>query len=95
MMIQNSFSTAYTHNLRVLTMAPCSSKIKGYKGVITYVQKRGLKKMIYGYARVSTRQQDLEGQLRQLEEERCARGYAGCNEAGPLRSQHARCIEHD
>ena len=49
-------------------MAPCSSKIKGYKGVITYVQKRGLKKMKYGYARVSTRQQDLEGQLRQLEE---------------------------
>ncbi len=51
--------------------------------------------MKYGYARVSTRQQDLEGQLRQLEEERCDRGYAGCNEAGPLRSQHARCIEHD
>ena len=30
--------------------------------------------MKYGYARVSTRQQDLEGQLRQLEEERCDRG---------------------
>ncbi|UDM75569.1 recombinase family protein [Vagococcus fluvialis] len=27
--------------------------------------------MKYGYARVSTRQQDLEGQLRQLEEEHC------------------------
>ena len=27
--------------------------------------------MKYGYARVSTRHQDLEGQLRQLEEERC------------------------
>ena len=31
--------------------------------------------MKYGYARVSTRQQDLEGQLRQLEEERCDRVY--------------------
>ena len=31
----------YVHNLRVLTMIPCSSKIKGYKGVITYGQKRG------------------------------------------------------
>ena len=51
--------------------------------------------MKYGYARVSTRQQDLEGQLRQLEEERCDRGYAGCNEAGPLRSQHARRIAHN
>lgn len=27
------------HNSRVLTIVPCSSKIKGYKGVITYVQK--------------------------------------------------------
>ncbi|HBH6743952.1 TPA: recombinase family protein, partial [Enterococcus faecium] len=27
--------------------------------------------MKYGYARVSTRHQDLEGQMRQLEEERC------------------------
>ena len=32
--------------------------------------------MKYGYARVSTRQQDLEGQLRQLEEERCNRVYS-------------------
>ena len=56
-------------------MVSCSSKIKGYKGVITYGQKRGRKKMKYGYARVSTRQQDLEGQLRQLEEERCDRVY--------------------
>ena len=31
--------------------------------------------MKYGYARVSTRQQDLEGQLRQLDEERCDRVY--------------------
>lgn len=31
--------------------------------------------MKYGYAQVSTRQQDLEGQLRQLEEERCDRVY--------------------
>ena len=31
--------------------------------------------MKYGYARVSTRQQDLEGQLRQLEEERCDKIY--------------------
>ena len=29
----------------------------------------------YGYARVSTRHQDLEGQLRQLEEERCDRVF--------------------
>lgn len=29
----------HSHNLRVLTMVPTSSKIKGYKGVITYVQK--------------------------------------------------------
>ena len=56
-------------------MLSYSSKIKGYKGVITYSQKRGQKKMKYGYARVSTRQQDLEGQLRQLEEERCDRVY--------------------
>ena len=56
-------------------MLPRSSKIKGYKGVITYGQKKGQKKMKYGYARVSTRQQDLEGQLRQLEEERCDRVY--------------------
>ena len=47
------------HNSRVLTMLPRSSKIKGYKGVITYGQKKGQKKMKYGYARVSTRQQDL------------------------------------
>lgn len=33
--------------------------------------KKGAKNMKYGYARVSTRHQDLEGQLRQLEEERC------------------------
>lgn len=31
--------------------------------------------MKYGYARVSTRHQDLEGQLRQLEEERCDKVY--------------------
>lgn len=31
--------------------------------------------MKYGYARVSTRHQDLEGQLRQLEEERCDRVF--------------------
>ncbi|MFL2062113.1 recombinase family protein [Marinilactibacillus psychrotolerans] len=31
--------------------------------------------MKYGYARVSTRHQDLEGQLRQLEEERCDKIY--------------------
>ena len=40
-------------------MIPYSSKIKEYKGVITYGQKKGQKKMKYGYARVSTRQQDL------------------------------------
>ena len=39
------------------------------------VKREGKKKMKYGYARVSTRQQDLEGQLRQLEEERCDRVY--------------------
>ena len=39
------------------------------------VKREGEKKMKYGYARVSTRQQDLEGQLRQLEEERCDRVY--------------------
>lgn len=33
--------------------------------------EKGVKNMKYGYARVSTRHQDLEGQLRQLEEERC------------------------
>lgn len=33
--------------------------------------KKRVKNMKYGYARVSTRHQDLEGQLRQLEEERC------------------------
>lgn len=38
--------------------------------VISKVEK-GVKNMKYGYARVSTRHQDLEGQLRQLEEERC------------------------
>ena len=32
---------------------------------------KGVKNMKYGYARVSTRHQDLEGQLRQLEEEHC------------------------
>lgn len=31
--------------------------------------------MKYGYARVSTRHQDLEGQMRQLEEEHCDRIY--------------------
>lgn len=51
-----------------------SSKIKVLNGVITYRQKRSekrMKNMKYGYARVSTRHQDLEGQLRQLEEEHC------------------------
>lgn len=38
------------------------------------VKKRG-ENMKYGYARVSTRHQDLEGQLRQLEEERCDKIY--------------------
>lgn len=38
------------------------------------VEKR-LKNMKYGYARVSTRHQDLEGQMRQLEEEHCDRIY--------------------
>ena len=33
--------------------------------------KNEVNNMKYGYARVSTRHQDLEGQLRQLEEERC------------------------
>ena len=56
-------------------MLPFSSKIKGYNGVITYSQKRGRKKMKYGYAQVSTRQQGQEGQLRQLEEERSDRVY--------------------
>ena len=32
--------------------------------------------MKYGYARVSTRHQDLDGQLRQLEEERCDKIYS-------------------
>lgn len=31
--------------------------------------------MKYGYARVSTRHQDLAGQMRQLEDERCDRIY--------------------
>ena len=42
--------------------------------VISKVEK-GVKNMKYGYARVSTRHQDLEGQLRQLEEERCDKVY--------------------
>lgn len=33
--------------------------------------KKRVKNMKYGYARVSTRHQDLEGQMRLLEEERC------------------------
>ena len=37
--------------------------------------EKGMKNMKYGYARVSTRHQDLEGQLRQLEEERCDKIY--------------------
>ena len=37
--------------------------------------KKKVKKMKYGYARVSTRHQDLEGQMRQLEEEHCDRIY--------------------
>lgn len=37
--------------------------------------EKGVKNMKYGYARVSTRHQDLEGQLRQLEEERCDKIY--------------------
>ena len=55
-------------------MITCSSKIKEYKGVITYGQKyirKVVENVKYGYARVSTRQQDLEGQLCQLEEEHC------------------------
>ena len=39
------------------------------------VKREGKKKMKYGYARVSTRHQDLEGQLRQLEDERCDKIY--------------------
>ena len=35
--------------------------------------EKTVKNMKYGYARVSTRNQDLEGQMRQLEEERNAR----------------------
>ena len=53
-MIKNQeHHTFNSQNLRVLTMLPCSSKIKGYNGVITYGQKRGQKEMKYGYARVS------------------------------------------
>ena len=55
-------------------MITCSSKIKEYKVVITYGQKyirKVVENVKYGYARVSTRQQDLEGQLCQLEEEHC------------------------
>ena len=37
--------------------------------------EKGMKNMKYGYARVSTRHQGLEGQLRQLEEERCDKIY--------------------
>lgn len=37
--------------------------------------KKRVKNMKYGYARVSTRHQDLEGQMRQLEEEHCDRIY--------------------
>ena len=37
--------------------------------------EKGVKNMKYGYARVSTRHQELEGQLRQLEEERCDKIY--------------------
>lgn len=39
------------------------------------VKKKGEKYMKYGYARVSTRQQDLEGQIRQLEKEGCDKIY--------------------
>lgn len=37
--------------------------------------EKGEKIMKYGYARVSTRHQDLEGQMRQLENEHCDRIY--------------------
>lgn len=37
--------------------------------------KKRVKNMKYGYARVSTRHQDLEGQMRQLEDEHCDRIY--------------------
>ena len=39
MMVFKIILVSHNQNLRVLTMLPCSSKIKGYKGVITYVQK--------------------------------------------------------
>lgn len=56
-----------------------SSKINTYKGVITNSQKYERKvgeNMKYGYARVSTRQQDLKGQLNQLKEENCDKIYS-------------------
>ena len=60
-------SNGTVQNLRVLTMLPRSSKIRGYKGVITYSQKRGQKKMKYGYARVSEYCEQIEPPVRMIE----------------------------
>ena len=72
-------SLNHSHNSIVLTMVFNSSKINTYKGVITNSQKHERKvgeNMKYGYARVSTRQQDLKGQLNQLKEENCDKIYS-------------------
>jgi len=39
--------------------------------MVKSISEKWVENVKYGYARVSTRQQDLEGQLRQLEEEHC------------------------
>lgn len=44
--------------------------------------------MKYGYARESTRPQDLEGQIRQPEEEHC-------DKTRPIRSKYPRCSKYD
>ena len=43
--------------------------------MVKSISEKWVENVKYGYARVSTRQQDLEGQLRQLEEERCDKIY--------------------
>jgi DNA invertase Pin-like site-specific DNA recombinase len=47
------------------------NKIKSTEGVITYGQKSEGKTMKYGYARVSTKGQDLQAQINALEKEGC------------------------
>ena len=43
--------------------------------MVKSISEKWVENVKYGYARVSTRHQDLEGQLRQLEDERCDKIY--------------------